>query len=392
MSERELASACIAATFKARGSAILRDHEREALAQMLAERVTRNYSATRARDSREVRAMLRYIDRADRFPTLTARAGLVERGESGLQYLATACERLMRDSREWRDVAESYQTQAQRQAETGAMVEPLETLAPGRLAEASRRERDARGVDSAIVERHWGEVAERVAESLALEVGGDLERDRESVEVAILAGMNRLQAVADERGISLSLAKKRAARGSTLLRENVRGSDLVELVRDVAAPILSRSLEALAVRLASDPATVAAMLCPVESAAIAATIAQAKAAYRPGASATVGNANAQPASDRDRPGSLLAGGELRGGSTDSLADPITVSCDPLAITDADRERWHRSLTARAESMYMDAAYSFGWTGQAIPLWAVRAMRESYPASDSESERSQPVTD
>lgn len=249
----------------------LSESEADAVAQMVAERVARKTARKTARaESGGQRGanvrLLRWIgvalDNADRPLTLARMdAEALTRGTARTR-LAMYVQTILRDSREWRDVAESYTTRAQRQRETGPMVValPADESGAGWLARslAERAERETMPVAVVPV----GSVG--LARELAARVA-DSDRDREAVTVALTVALTsaNLAAVAREMGVGIATAKRRSAAGMRLVRSAwligdvsgeviAAGRDLARYGDDVEAEAIMRALSRGTGRLDAD--------------------------------------------------------------------------------------------------------------------------------------------
>lgn len=214
----EIASAIRAA----RGAGILTDSERDALAQMIAERVTRKN--LRERVGRPV-DVLRFIDRAERLPLWAEQAEQVQRGTVGRDYLRTLAERLLRESREWRDLAQTYSVRERAQRERSGPTVALESWeaysasADGRslLDEALARDWNRRPqTDRAPLPEASAELCEQWAESLAILTDAQRRYARYALlsDLAGIAG----DVLARREGRTLRAAIADANRGRSILR------------------------------------------------------------------------------------------------------------------------------------------------------------------------------
>lgn len=213
----------------------LSDTERESLAQMVAERLTRADHARRHGSAREV---LRYIDRCERFPLLARRADYIARGDTGREHIRQIAGGLMRDSREWRDLAESYRTRAERD-DTEAMIPPrIERMDTDALAEAAERDR-ARSVEAGTL-REIALDRTDLAYALADAVAADAlltEAEGRRIALALCADLLAvpLASLAVRSGKSLLAVTKDASRGRKLLTEAYPDPrELLPIMRDVA--------------------------------------------------------------------------------------------------------------------------------------------------------------
>jgi hypothetical protein len=206
------------------------ESEAEALAQLAAERVIRNRPAHRG----TAREVLAYIDRAERMPTLTARRDGITRGEVGRNYVRQIVRGMLSDRRDWRDIAESYQSARERQSESGPLVESLEAQSAGWLAVASARESEQRHTPRPAP---LAEDIREVADMLADAEPNVTAKQRESVRAALAASLpNALPgpALATALGCTYGTLRVRVSEGSKLLRERYSPTELVALVRHAA--------------------------------------------------------------------------------------------------------------------------------------------------------------
>lgn len=199
--------------------------EREALAQMAAERILRKRSRGSARD------VIAWIDRAERMPVTAAREQRerVERGATGRAHLVGIIASLCAQSRDWLDTTERYRTRAQSQADTGPMIaasldaatDPETGEPTGFLARAVAREGGARLAPLSVDRLALAALLAR--ESVPAE---RTERERESVRLALLANLPDPQsgepvagpALAASEGVAYGTLRNRISEGARLWR------------------------------------------------------------------------------------------------------------------------------------------------------------------------------
>lgn len=223
---REIASAVRAETRRVNVS----ESERDALAQMAAERVLRNRPARRGRPAQ----VLAWIDRAERMPTLALASEGIPRGEVGRNYIGQIVRGLLSDRRDWRDVAESYRTASERQSESGPLVESLEAQSAGWLAQASARESES---NHAPRPAPLPEDLRAVARSLADAEPNVTRKQRESIHAALCACLPDAlpgPALAVALGCSYGTLRVRVSDGGKLLRDRYSASELAHMVRATA--------------------------------------------------------------------------------------------------------------------------------------------------------------
>lgn len=220
---REIAGAIRAA----RGASILTDSERDALAQAIAERVTRTNVAALAGRPAQV---LAWIDRAERLPLWAAQAERIPRGSIGRDFLRNLAERLLRESREWRDLAQTYSVRERSQRERSGPTVTLESWEHIEASEsgtvtlegAMARERAARPhTDRAPLPEASAELCAAWADSLAL-----TEAQTRYVRYALLTDLAGVPAdviaAREDRGLRVVLSDSN--RGRTIVRSLYRTS------------------------------------------------------------------------------------------------------------------------------------------------------------------------
>lgn len=242
---REIASAVRAESRRVNVS----ESEADALAQIAAERVLRNRAARRG----PAREVLAFIDRAERFPLTAERREGIPRGEVGRNYLATIVRGVLTDRRDWRDVAETYQSARERQSASGPLVESLEAQSAGWLAQASARESEQNHAPrSAPLPEDLREVADALADAEENVSAAE----RESVRAALCAALPDAlpgPALAVALGCSYGTLRNRVSAGNALLRKRYSASELVQLVRVAADTLALASGERSRVALGTAP-------------------------------------------------------------------------------------------------------------------------------------------
>ena len=113
----------------------LEEHEQDAVAQAVALTVLSGADRLRGRPA----AVLAWIDRCERFPTLMARAGdTVPRGAIGRNLLAARVRSVMAQRSDWQDTAERHRTRRELVRDTGPMIRTVADVTAdevsGRLA------------------------------------------------------------------------------------------------------------------------------------------------------------------------------------------------------------------------------------------------------------------
>lgn len=224
------------------------ESERDAIAQLVGERIARQWNRTRHGSPASV---LAWIDRAERMPTFAARRELAERGNVGREFVRTCVARVIaRDAHEWRDVANDYAKHRESER-ASAMVVSSDALTDaesgepiGFLARAIDRESERNGTPMlARVDVDTDALAERLAESMDALTPGD----RESVRTALLAGLPDAEgeprkgpALAAYLGVSHGTIRNRVTRGRALwLAAYPTPADALAAVR-LAAEALAR--------------------------------------------------------------------------------------------------------------------------------------------------------
>lgn len=234
----ELASECAGAVRAEPLTRPLSDDERDSLAQAVAVSVlTRATASTEARPLTRTAALAESVAerKAKRYPALSARTSPVERGAVGRNYLRAIVRGMLRDSREWRDVAATYaererQDRADRRTARVAMLS-LDHLserpeAGDYLTRAALRDLERRAVEQESAADVVAPImlAQAVA-TVLLRDAGDLltDRDRRCIRTALAVAAGEPVAIrAARESRSVKAVRKDVEHGRNLLRESAQ--------------------------------------------------------------------------------------------------------------------------------------------------------------------------
>lgn len=247
----ELASECASAVYAEPNARSLTDCERDSLAQALAVRVIgRGY--VRRGEPRDVLAYVAAVERrAERFPLAVAgdarresESTRVPRGSVGRSILRVWVRAMLRESREWRDVASTYAERDRKDRESARVARTslysLDYLSErpesgDYLTRAALRDLDRSAQSSERAADVVGPVllAQGVA-TVLLRDCGELVTDREQrcLRTALrLAAGEPAAVLAAREGRSIRAIRKDVEQGRTLLRES--GPDVRAAVAEV---------------------------------------------------------------------------------------------------------------------------------------------------------------
>lgn len=254
---------------KARSKTLkLTKHEREALAQIVCERIsskrqgpTRALVTGRKRETPagcyRARDILRSIDHRAEYAQPLARrdreVALVM--GTGRTHIERMVRTFLVERRDWRDTAETFRTQRQLQEDTGPTVAPLVTDDDGEPVGALARRAnvnpesiptgaDLRELAQLLTEQEgpgalWtpGEMVAAETALLAACLPDPRDEQRGKQKVGKRGPGPRLAVIAAEQGTSVAAVEKRVSRGGKLWRELHPTLDLLALVREGAAEL-----------------------------------------------------------------------------------------------------------------------------------------------------------
>lgn len=217
-----------AATFAARGGMAIKKDERAALVQVIAAQIVQRGWHGRPRD------VLAWIDRAERMPATAAREYHdLTRRSLGRKFLVARIERVMHESRAWRDVAETHKVRERRARERSGPAVSIESYEraenAGILAQAAARNTDPEVAPLPANVRDW-------ADAMAADIDDLTDTERRRVLVALLvAGGIRASVIAAWQARSMNAVQMDSKRGAALLRDLYPDpSDLIAHGRIVA--------------------------------------------------------------------------------------------------------------------------------------------------------------